>query len=320
VRNLGDLVPMPLPTQWGPTVLPPGATVSTSPAQSTLDEVAAVQVIAPPGSQVGWNPVSGGWALGWHNGRGFVRAPGSRTVSGPGIGPATVPPPAVTAISPVLSVPGGPWQRERAVPNAMLPPTLNRTNPLLRFVSYTPNACDANIKGHAARWTYIATHGGLKSCCRIPELGAPIYNQPPWVVQPSNGEKIEEMFFQQLTAFQSGGAYTGDDVVLGQFVIPNGWDGIINRFVANFNGSGYQDFSGSIVWRLKINNRYARNLGNVQTTFGDFHTAFVVPASDNIRVISQQTVQVVANIPAGSPVSGPGVVSAGAFGWIYPRR
>lgn len=320
MARLGDLVPMPLPTKWGPTVLPPGSVSTVAPAQSTLDEVATVAAVAPPGSQVGWSSVTGGWALGWHNGQSFVRAPGSRMVSKPGVGPANVPTPVTAAISPNASAPGGPWQRERVIPNAMLPPSLNRTNPLLRFVSYRPNAWDGNIKGHASRWSYIASHGGLKSCCRIPELGAPIWDQPPWVVQPSQGEKMEEMFFQQLTAFQSGGVYTGVDVVLGQFVIPNGWDGIINRFVANFNGSGYQDFSGSIVWRLKINNRYARNLGNVMTTFGSFHAAFVVPASDNIRVISQQTVQLIANIPAGSPVSGPGVVSAGAFGWVYPRR
>ena len=128
------------------------------------------------------------------------------------------------------------------------------------------------------------------------------------------------MFSQPLTAFQDGvGNFTGLDVVLGRFVVPIGYDGALNRVVFQFNGDGFQDFSGLIVWRVLVTLRYARNLGNVKNTFGDFATAFSVPGSDNIRLVSQQTITLLANIPAGSPVSG-GPVMAGCFGWYYPRR
>lgn len=198
--------------------------------------------------------------------------------------------------------------------------TLQRGNPLVRQTVWRPNGYDAAIRNQASIWAYVRAHGGLKSCCRIPELGAPVWSEPPWMVQPSQGEKFEEMFSQPTSAFQSGGGdFTGVDVILGQFVVPNGYDGALNRVVCNFTGNGFQDFMGFISWRVQVNNRFARNLGNIQNTFGDFRTAFSVPGSDNIRLVSQQTITLLANIPPGSPVSD-GVVAAGAFGWFYPRR
>lgn len=228
----------------------------------------------------------------------------------------------VTVPIPASSLgPGGAWQRAPILPDSILPPALQRSNPLVRTYVYRPNQWDQVLKNESALWGWVRTHGGLKSCCRVPELGAPIYNDPPWMVMPSQGEKFEQMFSQPLSAFQdSGGAFTGLDVLLGRFVVPNGYDGAINRVVAQFAGTGFVDFSGSIIWRVKVNARYARTLGNIKNTFGDFATAFSVPGSDNIRLVSQQTISLYANIPTGSPVGGNSPVMAGAFGWFYPRR
>lgn len=348
MSRLGDIVTMPLPSQWGPTVLPAGA-------------------VSPIGAaQAGWGRVAGGWVWGSMINGVFYPAPGAPIVQSVPTQPADVsayfggtlgtnpsqpanqypgayaggdistsqPPAAgsgasvpgnLTSASPSVVTPGkgsGPaWSRQSLMPDSILPPVLQRTNPLLRQISYAANYWDQRIKKRASIWSWIAEHGGMTKCCRLPQLGAPIYDQPPWMTMPSQAEKLEQMFSQPISVFQdSGGAFTGVDVVLGQFVVDNGYDGTINRFVTNFNGTGFQDFSGSIVWRLQVNNRFARNLGNVQNTFGDFKTAFVVPGADNIRLVSQQTVTVLANIPVGSPVSGPGWVTAGVFGWMYPRR
>ena len=218
-----------------------------------------------------------------------------------------------------------PWVRQPVLPDSALPPALQRGNSSVRQAVYRGNAYDAYIAAKSNLWSWIRSHGGLKGCCRLAELGAPIFNQPPWIVQPSMGVKFEKMFSQPLTAFQDGsGNFTGLDVVIGQFVVPNGWDGALNRVVVGFNGTNYVDFLGYIVWRVKVNVRYVRNLGNILNTYGDFATAFSVPGTDNIRLVSQQTITLLGNIPAGSPVGNPGggpaTVQAGAFGWFYPRR
>lgn len=346
MRHLGDLVPMPLPTAYGPTVIPP--------------QTASPGTAAP---QFGWGAVPGGWTLGMMAGGVFTPLPGAPVVNSPGnpadiqayfagqVGgnPAQpsnqypgsyaggdltnsqpvpigsgVPLGPVSAASPVppygrRGLPTN-WQRQPILPDHLLPPAIQRTNPLLKFATFFPNQWDRRLAQHANVWSYIALHGGLKKCCRLPELGAPIYDSPPWMVMPSQAEPFQEMFFQPVTAFQTGGAFNGLDVVLGQFVVQNGYDGAINRVVFNFNGTGFQDGSGSIIWRIKVGNRYVRNLGNVQNTFGDFQTAFMVPGQDSIRLISQQTVTLIANVPVGSPIAGPGYISGGCFGWFYPRR
>jgi hypothetical protein len=323
-RGVGDLVPMPLPQQWGPTVIPPGAQGPPLPI--------------PAGSKLGWAQVQGGWILAVQSPSGAVSAvPGASVVPYPG---APAPPSTLSygsdpggylpvAAEPVLRVqhpvsgggtppgstlPGGAWGRAPILPDSMLPPSLQRGNPLLRHMSFRGNAYDGAIQKQAARWGYIRSHGGLKGCCRLQELGAPIYDDPPWMVMPSQGEKFEEMFALSTATF-----VPGEDTVLGEFVVPNGYDGVLNRFVCSTTANGFLDFQGGIVWRVKVNNRYARNLGNVQNTYGSFSAAFNVPGFDNFRLVSQQTLQLIANIPVGSPVSD-GVIAAGAFGWFYPRR
>jgi hypothetical protein len=88
--------------------------------------------------------------------------------------------------------------------------------------------------------------------------------------------------------------------------------------VCGFNGTGFDEGSGNIVWRALVGQRFLKTLGNVMFTFGDLSTALSVPGS-SWPIISQQTVQLFANIPIGSPVTG-GQVFAGVLGWTYPRR
>lgn len=426
-RGIADIVPMPLPTQWGPTVIPPGVTPNGIPP--------ALLSLIPPGSQIGWQQVLEGWILAILspsgqvtiiNGASVVPYPGAQdpafgssnpgTVGSPAFGgqsptgdggspsnyrdthgggygtpgggefgngggrwgsndgdwnanargranPADqwgrgqspnrangggngggywdhagnfhpfvagssgnpgglmVSAPTTGPVAPASSTfPGNIWGHQPIIPDSMLPPVLQRSNPLLgREVILPPNAFDLSLRKSAARWAYIRSHGGLKSCCRVPELGAPIYQQDPRSIMPSQAEPFQKMFGIPTDQVSGGGPFTGNDTVLGSFQVPLGYDGVMNRFVCTFTGTGFLDFMGLITWRVLVNNRYARNLGAVQNTYGDFKTSFMVPGQDIIRLISGQTVTLIANIPTGSPVAD-GVVAAGAFGWFYPRR
>lgn len=214
--------------------------------------------------------------------------------------------------------PRGPFAFTPVLPDSVLPPALQRNSPLQQPYPFVPNSHDSALMQEAALWTYIAKNGGLKSCCRIPELGAPIWDQPPWQVMPSQGLPITRMYPGNTTTISGGPPYNGKDTVIGEFRVPIGWDGVLNRFVTYFAGTGFKDFDGSVAYRVRVNARYAQDWGNVINTYGTFGDPFSIPGVNAMRIISGQTVQVIVAIPAGSNASGQ--AQAGVFGWIYPRR
>lgn len=224
-----------------------------------------------------------------------------------------------------LPPPGIPRQpnfyHQPMVPDNMLPAAIRRQSPYIPSETkrlFSPNGWDNAIWREVMAWSWIRSHGGLKSCCRIPELGAPIYAIPPFVEMPSNGIPQRQIFYQPLTAFETAGVFNGTDTVIGSWQIPKGYDGAITHFLCFFTGNNFDDGSGNIVWRLQVGQRYAKNLGNVTYTFGGLDTALLVPGQ-SIHCISGQTINLIGNIPATSTVAG-GLVFAGTLGWTYPRR
>lgn len=303
--RLGDLVKMPLPTDPSPPYFqPPGATLIPSLPADLAGEFAssmlstgtipanAIDTDTPPlDYQVQGGPY-------------FV----------PALPNGGIP---VTGLQPGQSRPA--FMRAPIIPDSALPFVLKRSGIFgdqPNLFNYTH--ADAEIAHETALWQWISKHGGLKSCCRIPELGAPIYSYPPWQVMPSNAIRFgpNNIYYQPIATF--GPPFTGVDVVLGEFQCDLGYEGAITHFLCGFTGTGHQDGSGDIVWRLKIGQRFAKDVGNVVTTFGSIQTALTIPGSA-YRFISGQTIQLIANIPAGSPVSN-GRVFAGVLGWMYPRR
>ncbi len=271
--------------------------------RSGVGDIVALNV--PPGKRSTQYYAGTGTENGQYGMPGVV-APGSEI---PADWPLTVP-----GMAFLQSQAGGVFRRPVVLPDAWLPPALQRTNPLLRQVTYTRNRWDEVILKRAAMWNWIAAHGGLKSICRIPELGAPIWDQAPWEYMPSQGQEYRQLFSVAVGSIPRDGTNT----VIGQFRVPIGYDGVLNQFVSGFTGQGFEEGSGSIVWRVKIGARWAKNLGNVRFTYGSLQTSLLVPGY-SLRLISGQTVTIYASIPATSPVSG-GVVTAAAFGWTYPHR
>lgn len=292
---MGDIVTMPLPTEWAPEVVGSGGGV---PAKYVLGNPPAGGLPPPGGTPGAYYPPNG-------------LQPGM-TVNG------LVIPQSVSSEPGPGSPPTAGWRPNLIYPDWMLPPELQRSNPLQHKNHWRPNQWDYRLRYEALLWQWMALHGGLRSCCRIPELGAPIWDQPPWEIQPSQGVEYRKMFSQPLSAISGGPPFDGTDTVLGKFNIPNGYDAVLNQFVCKFTGDGFDEFSGSIAWRVRIDNRFAKDLGNVTNTFGSFEAAFLVPGY-GIRMVSGQTVYLIANIPNLAPVNN-GVVTAGVFGWWYPRR
>lgn len=319
--GLGDITPLNLPTgateqvsqppQGGYILGPSGWWIwAGSPGSSPT-----VQIPLTSGPGV---PANQGWVL----------LPNNTVIwTGPGTHPSTLPPSITPPNSTVQLMPPAvgqmhDWSPQPILPDSMQPPAIQRSNPLIAPAQWTRNKWDYEILARARKWEWVAKNGGLKSCCRIPEAGRPIWNEPPWQVMPDDGYEYQQMLGLPLSAFQdpANGAFTGDNVLITSIQVPSGYDGVINRFVAGVSNqtTGYNDFSGNVFWRLEYGIRYAKSLGNVQNTFGSFAGAFEAGVNV-IRVISGQTIQLFANIPAGSPIAG-GTINAGVFGWFYPRR
>jgi hypothetical protein len=309
--SIGDLINMPLPTEPSPDYIPPPPPplVPGLPADLAADFFSSMtqggiltNQGAPYASQVDAEfPAGDAMVLG---GPTFVATqPNGGLPITPGGRPGFRHPA---------------FMRSPIVPDSMLPPALQRQGLLNRKPVFGYNEYDASLARESRYWEWVREHGGIKTCCRIPELGAPIYSYPPWQVMPSNGIRIgpsDAIFFQPIANLMP---FTGTDVLLGSFRCEIGFEGAITHFICGYNGNGFDDGSGNIIWRLKIGQRFAKGLGAVTFTFGNLQTALTVPGS-SYRMISGQTVQVFANVPAASPING-GSIFGGFLGWVYPRR
>lgn len=325
MRGVGDIVPMPLPTQWGPEVqylgdsypghvIPLPGTPAVVPVGQDGDYAPAGVYPAGAGSPYGYGAGYGAGVPG-----GYAGTPASGYNAG---GPPTpnfgLTPAQLQMLARGRMPTGAQFYREPMLPDGALPPAIQRINRAIGFITYRRNRWDDYLLREARAWGWIVRHGGLRSCCRVPDLGAPIYDIPSFEAMPSNGLRFEYMFSKPLSAFQTAGNFNGVDTVVGEFNVPIGYDGVFNRFVCGFTGDNFTDFSGNIVWRVQVGIRFLKTLGNVINTYGSYQTAFIVPGN-NHRLISRQPVKLLASIPNGSPVSN-GVVTAGAFGYFYPRR
>lgn len=308
--NLGDIVPLhPTGSKIGGTMARPGAT-DLLPRLPALQEDLAGNF---------WSNFSGAntvpaYASDLQNG-----TPDSIVSGGPFFVPAQPNYPTPFSGQPNFS---NPFRKTPLLKDADLPPELRRDSQILVAAQdlFVPTAGDLAILKESALWRWISENGGLKGCCGIADLSSPLHNAiDPLHQKPRYGIDFQKPFFQPLSAFQDGGgAFTGVDVVIGQWQMPIGYDGVIKKAVFGFDGDGFIQASGAITWRLQYGQRFVRDFGNVINTYGDLQTALLVQ-DNNIEVISGQTVTLIANIAVGAPVSS-GQVFAGTFGWIWPRR
>jgi len=191
--------------------------------------------------------------------------------------------------------------------NQPVPSTLANASQLPRIPIQPPNAASVYLR---------SVEDSLRKYVKKLRNRPRNLDTSPWIIQPPSAQAFQKIGNKAVSAFTQG----VDTAVL-QFRCPNGWDGVLNRIVLDFPspGSGFIGGSGSIVWRVRVGNAYAIDLGNVLFTYGNLADPFTVPGV-GIRVQSGQYVTMYVNVAVGSPVGGNGaqIVCAG-FGWFYPR-
>ena len=172
-----------------------------------------------------------------------------------------------------------------------------------------PNFFDACLGADTRLWHNIQCRGGITALCRRVE--APTYDAPPWVVQPPQGRR-----FQEIQTVASPAANTTTAVLA--FRVPHGYDGVINGIVCRFIGLGFVEGSGDLHWRLQLSRRYASDYGDIQTSLGDL-TAPVALQGGGIRVYSNQLIQFLVYVNVAVILDPAGRVLCALSGWFYPR-
>lgn len=204
---------------------------------------------------------------------------------------------------------------------------LSVTTPLLNPVAWVrPNYYDQYLVQVHNSMAQLERAGGLKRiCCPAGQSGT----NPPWIAQPPQARRYQSI----STVVASALAGTeGTDVPMtdsfiaagspngsASFRVPTGYDGVILSVTNLFTSMGFVEGSGDISWRIRINQRWLKDYGNIQTTLGSF-TAPCPIFRGAVRVYSQQVVTYYVQLAIGAltRIDPNGIINCALWGYFYP--
>lgn len=110
------------------------------------------------------------------------------------------------------------------------------------------------------------------------------------------------------------------DVLVTRVIVPTGYDGLLSAIFWRYNGINFVEGSGDIFWRVRANQRYVKDLGNVGFTLGS--SATPLPMTEGQQLQSGQAVSILVNVPnvsGGIQTGGGSTVSGGLIGFFWPK-
>jgi hypothetical protein len=173
---------------------------------------------------------------------------------------------------------------------------------------FPPNFFNQCLQDELKTWDRINRFGGLMAICPGTK-----YKDPPWVKMPAQAKR-----FSPIGSIPLPTTY-GTDLLVVQFRVPLGYDGVINYIVQNYTGQGFQEGNGDLTWRIQLNERWVKNYGSTTTQIGTLTQGPVSPNSQ-IIVQSNQLVSYYVNVApsAAADLMGGRVICA-LFGYWWPR-
>jgi hypothetical protein len=169
-----------------------------------------------------------------------------------------------------------------AAPPPPNPPILNQSS--RRMTVLVPNRWDGCLSSDT-RLHQLA--GPQRSCCHDM-----VYSDIINVRAPKNS-----IPFRKVGAIPTPLAISGDVVVL-DFQVPQGYDGLIAGLFHLYTGPGFREGNGDIEWRVLINKTYAVHLGQVLVTLGSRQQSY--PVEGGIQIQSGQRIRYIVSVPNGS--------------------
>lgn len=131
---------------------------------------------------------------------------------------------------------------------------------------------------------------------------------PPWMVPPPGFEPFD--YTNNIII-----GVVGITTTILNFVVDNGWDGVIKRFYHNYLGTAFLEGSGDLVWSILADGRPIKNFGAITTSMGNAATPRL---TDGIRIYAGQTITYTCNHAANVVLTDQ--VVASLAGYFYPRQ
>jgi Putative Ig domain len=109
------------------------------------------------------------------------------------------------------------------------------------------------------------------------------------------------------------------DTLVCEGKVPFGYDGLLTAIYQSFEGSGFDNGSGDIVWRIQINQRFVLGLSNNPYALGSSRQP--TPLTQGQILLSGQTFRYIVNVPntSGGLIVAGSRVSCGLLGFYWPR-
>jgi hypothetical protein len=158
-------------------------------------------------------------------------------------------------------------------------------------------------------WQRINDCGGLLAICPGRK-----WTEPPWTRMPEQGKR-----FNRISSIALPAPDAADHLIV-SFQVPYGFDGCIVTPVFTTDGVvGFEQGSGDLTWRLRLNQRWVKDFGAVTTYIGSTVTPYAINVGQ-ILIQSGQVVSIFVNrsLASAGTIAGGRVIGA-AFGWYWPR-
>lgn len=176
-----------------------------------------------------------------------------------------------------------------------------------------PNEWNHCLDEESALWHRIIRRGGLEMVART--LTKKRYQQPPWLVMPPEGERMQPMGSIALPV-----AELVDTPIL-DFTMPRGWDGVATNVMMTIAGPGFVEGSGDVVWRMQVGEPWMPDFSTVIFSLNDLRNPHAL-VGGYIRLLSLQRVRIFANLGPGAltRLDAADRLNAAVAGWKYPKR
>lgn len=194
---------------------------------------------------------------------------------------------------------------------------LNQINlhqaPLSAFFAF-PNDFDVCL---AREWRlYNSIDRMLMSCAHKPECFDNYYQGKEWVEPPHGAITFNPDKSLPLPDPVDG------DVTIFSLRVPIGYDGIVLGQYHGYVGIGtFLEGNGDIAWRVRVNGRYLRDMGNMLVSLGSPQQ--LSPCPGGLWLHSGNLVEYIVTAPNTSgalPSPGQGNILAGLNGFFFPRK
>jgi hypothetical protein len=128
---------------------------------------------------------------------------------------------------------------------------------------------------------------------------------------------------QCVPFYKTGGIVTpttaAGDVTVISFRVPPGYDGLLTGLYFGYSGNGFSQGSGDLLFRVRTNQVYLKDLGAVPFLLGSSQQP--CPMTQGAPLLSSQLVSVIVNVPnlSGNIQTGASTIYCGMNGFWWPR-